>query len=317
MAWGGGIFTRAIGNWATDKLTTPKITAARHDTNDDDFEAGINACLHKGGSNSPTASINWGGYNITNVGSLAVGTITEPSANAGVRLNNQVTANEGINYLGALSGGAMTVTLAPSLSSLVVGTRFHFLASGNWAAGSTININGTGATAVVVRDTILADEYAQIVGDVISGQMYSLIVNSESQFLLEAPGRGFFTVTPTISKSGAGTWTTGTVFQGRWCLLTSNLIELVLNFDGRVTVNPVDYLTVTLPTGLYGALGHDVATSCKLVISGTPETGAIWPDSYVGTARIYRAANATFPVVAGNDIAGTIRASLLVIRAGV
>lgn len=29
---------------------------------------GINACIHKGGQNSPTADIGWGNYKITNLG---------------------------------------------------------------------------------------------------------------------------------------------------------------------------------------------------------------------------------------------------------
>lgn len=54
--------------------------AARHDTHDKDLADGINDCIHKGGQNSPTADISWGGYKITG---LAAGASSTDAATVG------------------------------------------------------------------------------------------------------------------------------------------------------------------------------------------------------------------------------------------
>ena len=54
--------------------------ASRHDTHDKDLADGINDCIHKGGQNSATADISWGGYKITG---LAAGTAATDAANYG------------------------------------------------------------------------------------------------------------------------------------------------------------------------------------------------------------------------------------------
>ena len=54
--------------------------ASRHDTHDKDLADGINDCIHKGGQNSATADISWGGYKITE---LTAGTAATDAANYG------------------------------------------------------------------------------------------------------------------------------------------------------------------------------------------------------------------------------------------
>lgn len=74
MGWANGVFSRLItGGWATDKTTTPKITAARHDQNDDDLATGINACIPADGSKAMTANLPMGGKKVTG---MAAGTAT-------------------------------------------------------------------------------------------------------------------------------------------------------------------------------------------------------------------------------------------------
>jgi microcystin-dependent protein len=79
MPWSAGSYTRwNTGNtppyWVGDASVGIKIEASRHDTQDADFEAGINACLNKDGSNAATGNLNIGGNKITNVGSATVST---------------------------------------------------------------------------------------------------------------------------------------------------------------------------------------------------------------------------------------------------
>lgn len=74
--WSGGTFTRAR-DWTVDEAGAVDPTATRFDEEDDNFAAGINACLHKGGQNSVTADIAWGSNKITG---LANGTAATDAA---------------------------------------------------------------------------------------------------------------------------------------------------------------------------------------------------------------------------------------------
>lgn len=67
MAWASGTFSR-VHDWTTDEANAINPSSSRFDAEDDNFATGINSCLHKGGQNSPTADINWGGQKITNLG---------------------------------------------------------------------------------------------------------------------------------------------------------------------------------------------------------------------------------------------------------
>src|SRR3990167_6250853 len=67
MAWSGGTFSR-IHDWTADRDASAPITASRMDADSDDFTTGINACLVKDGSNSPSAAMDWGGFRLTDLG---------------------------------------------------------------------------------------------------------------------------------------------------------------------------------------------------------------------------------------------------------
>ena len=70
MGWSGGTYTKgnnSTGGWTGDASLGIGIEAGRHDTQDDDFATGINACLTKDGTNSPSANLPMGGYKHTGV----------------------------------------------------------------------------------------------------------------------------------------------------------------------------------------------------------------------------------------------------------
>ena len=74
MGWSGGTYTKgnnATGGWAGDASLGIGIEAGRHDTQDDDFTAGINNCLTKDGQNTPTQNLPMGGYKHTGVANAA------------------------------------------------------------------------------------------------------------------------------------------------------------------------------------------------------------------------------------------------------
>lgn len=73
MPWTGSVYIRDNGVftgplvWTDDRDAGTKITAAHHDTHDQDIADGITACLNKNGANQATADINFGGFNLLNV----------------------------------------------------------------------------------------------------------------------------------------------------------------------------------------------------------------------------------------------------------
>lgn len=84
MAWSGGTYTKwnGVGGWVADSLNYG-IVADRHDTQDTDFQNGINNCLTKDGQNTPTANLPMGGYKHTGAGAA--------TANGQYVIYNQLT----------------------------------------------------------------------------------------------------------------------------------------------------------------------------------------------------------------------------------
>jgi microcystin-dependent protein len=85
MPWSAGVYTRwnaanVPPYWVGDASVGVKIEATRHDTQDQDFQDGINACLNKDGSNPATGNLNLGSNKITN---LANGTVSADAATFG------------------------------------------------------------------------------------------------------------------------------------------------------------------------------------------------------------------------------------------
>ena len=79
MGWSGGIFTR-VHDWTEDEAGGYDILASRFDEEDDNFESGINACLTKDGTNTPTANLPMGSRKHTGV---ATATAYDQYATAG------------------------------------------------------------------------------------------------------------------------------------------------------------------------------------------------------------------------------------------
>lgn len=144
MAWSGGVFTRTNGVysgatvWASDKAALINIVATRHDTHDQDMAQGINACLLKDGTNSPSATINWNAQKITN---LAPG--TNPSD--AVRFD-QLPAGSGYQPLDAgltsISGLTTAADKALYTTALDVYATYTLTAGGRALAG----VAGTAGT---------------------------------------------------------------------------------------------------------------------------------------------------------------------------
>lgn len=143
MPWSGGQFTR-IHDWVDDKNAGIAITASRMDQDSDDFTSGINNCIAKDGSNTPTSPLNMGGLRLTNVGN-ATALTDAPNL-------NQVQA--GVANFGAFGGtsDALTLTLSPAQTTIADGTEvWGRFGSSNTTTAPTFAFNATTARTIVMR----------------------------------------------------------------------------------------------------------------------------------------------------------------------
>lgn len=165
MPWSGGNFGRTNGTysgaavWQSDLGASIKIVAARHDVHDKDLSDGIDACLHKGGQNSPSANISWGNYKITALGDGSSAsdaatygqTITGASYNTTTKLLTLTRAS-----------GDITVTLTPyvgvsEINATGTASSATFLrGDGQWAtpAGGTSTASNLGAGEGVFQSKV-------------------------------------------------------------------------------------------------------------------------------------------------------------------
>ena len=177
MSWSGGTYRKGnytSNGWTGDASLGIGIEAGRHDTQDDDFAAGINNCLAKDGTNSMTGNLNMGAgtYRITN---LSAGTARTDAAQVGQVQDNSL-------LWGGTSGGAanaQTLTLAPIITAYVTGQRYSFIAGFTNTAAATLNINGVGT-----RNIFNAATGAAIgAGEIVATRTYEVLYDG-TQFLL-------------------------------------------------------------------------------------------------------------------------------------
>lgn len=216
MPWSGGQFTR-IHDWVDDKNAGIPITASRMDADSDDFTSGINNCLAKDGSNTPTANLNIGSFRLTSVGP---GTALTDGANV-----SQVQA--GVLNWGVAGGtaDALTVTFSPAQVTIADGTIVCIrAASANATTAPTLAFNATTAR------TITRYGGAKVQAGDIAGALAEVILrynSANTRWELLNPAKGYISL---IGKSGAAV-------------------------TAPVDTNENTLLTITIPANALGANG--------------------------------------------------------------
>jgi hypothetical protein len=140
MGWSGGTFTR-VHDWTTDEGSAIDIEASRMDAEDDNFESGINACIHKGGTNTPTANLPMGGYRHTGVDDAAA--LTDYASAA------DVIDQHLVYYADTGSANAYAITPSPAITAYAAGQKFAFKAGNDNTGASTLDVNSLGTKSIV------------------------------------------------------------------------------------------------------------------------------------------------------------------------
>jgi hypothetical protein len=174
MGWSGGIFGR-VHDWTEDEAGGYDILSTRMDEEDDNFETGINACLHKGGQNTPTDNLPMGGKKHTGVDEA---TQRDEYATAWQVQNgdfNYATASYTLN--------AYAMLLIPSPAGYASGQQFNFKAAGTNSGPSTLNVNNLGAKNIYYNGAPLTS------GLIVVNRLYTAIYDG-TQFQLMGGGSG-------------------------------------------------------------------------------------------------------------------------------
>lgn len=144
MAWSGGTFSR-VEDFTADAANGIPISSVNMDSEMDNLAAGINSCLHLGGTNSPTANVDWGGFKITD--------IADATTRTGVPAVKQLQ-DSGLTYVASDTGSANAYAIAPSpaITAYAAGQRFQFVPANKNTGAATLAVSGLTAKNIKMLD---------------------------------------------------------------------------------------------------------------------------------------------------------------------
>lgn len=213
--------------------------ASRHDTHDKDLADGINDCIHKGGQNSATADISWGGYKITG---LAAGTAATDAANYGQTITGaswdfatdvltltRAAGNVTLDLTGQLAVTALKATGTPDSTKFLRGDGTWTTISATTAWGS---ITGTLSSQTDLQSALnnkAASSHSHTVSDISASGTPNSTTYLRGDGSWAAPpsgGGGGGTVTSVAVANATGITWSGSPITGSGTLtptLSSNL----------------------------------------------------------------------------------------------
>lgn len=175
MGWSGGTFTR-VHDWTDDEAGGVDILSTRMDEEDDNFEAGINACLAKDGTNSPSANLPMGGMVHTGVGT---GTARDSYASIAQVQDGAFKYASSLQTL-----NAYTIAVSPAPTGYAAGQQFNFKAFGSNSGATTLNVNSLGPKNVWSNGAPCTG------GEIVGGRIYSVIYDGTQFQLISGGGSG-------------------------------------------------------------------------------------------------------------------------------
>lgn len=252
MGWSGGTYRKGnygTNGWTGDASLGIGIEAGRHDTQDDDFANGINACMAKDGSNAATGNLNLGANRVTNIGAGTVRTDAVQVAQI----------QDGAIIWCGTSGGtasAYTLTPTPAISAYAAGQVFRFIANTTSTGSITLQVSGLASPV-----TCLLKGSKQVFGPVgiqlIAGLTYEALYDGTNFLISDLLELANFTNDASAARVK--------LFKSRGTTAGSNVI--VQNGDA---LGQIDF---------YGAngTGYDRGAFINATITGTPGASADMP----------------------------------------
>lgn len=146
MGWSGGVYTRER-DFTDDEANGIKMLSANFDEEHDSIETGLNNCLTKDGTNSPSANLPMSTHRHTGVGDA-----TERNEYATL---GQLQDNYSRSATTAGSANTYTLTLSPAPTAYADGQVFVFKAHISNTGTSSLNVNDLGAVTIYQNLTAL------------------------------------------------------------------------------------------------------------------------------------------------------------------
>lgn len=281
MPWSGGVFNRLNGatGWVDDANAFIGIEATRHDTQDNDFRDGINACLNKDGSNAVTGNLNIANYRLTAVGAATARTDAPQAA--------QVQDGDFI-WLGTTGGTAtaQTATATPAITAYKAGQKFRMqIGSGLGSTGSvatahTININSIGAKNIVNNE----DSTNPTLGTWVAGALMELVYDGTNFRITNDPG-GWLTYTPTVATDSGGSVSAVTANRAQY-RKRGKTIELSLNVSFSTTAVGAT-VTCTLPVNSNFSAASHLINPYRSLLGGSNRIGIALNTATNTTLQLY------------------------------
>lgn len=272
MGWSGGTFTR-VHDWTEDEAGGYDILSTRMDEEDDNFETGINACLTKDGTNSPTDNLPMGGKKHTGVGN---GTAVDDYAAVGQVQNSAFQYGPCVGSLNAYA-----LTLTPAITSYAAGQMFSFLSPRTNSGASTLNVNFIGAKNIYANGAPLTS------GMIVVNRVYTVVYDGTQFHLISGAGSGG------ASYGGAKICSTSSQTLPTFGTKTTVTLRVEVYDDSSYHAPNTDSFTIPV-TGRYRLSGG--------VIIESRSGASAEPDEYQYTACAAFAINSVFQTASANSV---------------
>ncbi len=268
--------------------------ASRHDTHDKDLADGINDCIHKGGQNSATADISWGGYKITG---LASGVSATDAANYGQTITGaswdfatdvmtltRAAGNITLDLTGLIAVSAIKATGTASASTYLRGDGAWVAISASTAWGA---ITGTLSAQTDLQSALnakAASSHAHTVSDITASGTADATTYLRGDGSWASPpsgGGGGGTVTSVAVANATGITWSGSPITGAGTL-TPTLSANLQAWSGVTIASKADLASPTFtgtpaaPTAAAATNTTQIATTAYVKSQGyTANTGTV------------------------------------------
>jgi len=293
-AWSGGTYTKgnnSTGGWTGDASLGIGIEAGRHDTQDDDFATGINACLTKDGTNSPSANLPMGGYKHTGVADATAG-------DEYLSYKQLLDVSKAVTATGTEPNYAVTLTPAPT--AYFTGMTFDFTAHQRLTStGGTLNVNGLGAKDLKIKYSAARSPEA---GEIQNDTTYRVTYDG-TRFLIHNPtfAATNIDVTPVWGASG-GPVSLSVNYDTNYRFLTATTV-FFRTYCNLATTGAANFLTLQLP---FTADADDRVVTGSGWVAGLTGVSDYYLNCHVDTnliqLRIYLLDGSAFPIDANFNV---------------